>query len=82
MRVGCVAVFTGIAFLVPDINDLATLVGGMMSPMLGFIFPPFFTLTLYKGRLPWYTVAFNLFLIGFGLFAGVLTTVRQLQSML
>ena len=76
IRVGCVAFFVGIAYLVPNINDLATLVGGMMSPMLGFIFPP-----LFKGRLPLWNVVVNYFLIVFGLFSGVYTTVRQLQKM-
>ena len=81
IRVGCVAFFVGIAYLVPNINDLATLVGGMMSPMLGFIFPPLFNLRLYKGRLPLWNVVVNYFLIVFGLFSGVYTTVRQLQKM-
>jgi hypothetical protein len=53
VRVGCVCVFVGIAYLVPNINDLATLVGGMMSPMLGFIFPPLFYMKLFKGKLAW-----------------------------
>jgi amino acid permease len=81
VRAACVACFFGIAFLVPDVNDLATLVGGLTSPLLGFIFPPLFSLILFHKRLPWYEVALNLFLIVFGTFAMALTTAQQIQSM-
>jgi amino acid permease len=81
VRTGCVAVFAGLAFLVPNINDLATLVGGMVSPLMGFIFPPIFYLKLHKGRLSTFTVCLNWALVVFGAFAGIFTTVQQIQSM-
>jgi amino acid permease len=81
VRVGCVVFFFSLAYAVPNINDLATLVGGLMSPLLGFIFPPIFNLKLFRGRLPWYIIGVNWFLIIFGAFAGIYTTIQQVQKM-
>ena len=81
IRSGCVAVFAGLAFLVPNINDLATLVGGMVSPLMGFILPPIFYLRLFKGKLSQLTVMLNWILIVFGTFAGIFTTIQQIRSM-
>jgi amino acid permease len=34
--------------IVPDINDLASLVGAFVSPIMGFILPPMFHLALNR----------------------------------
>ena len=80
-RVVCVGLFVALALAVPDINDLATLVGGLVSPLMGFIFPPVFYLRLFWSRLPWHTRIFNIVIVLFGMFAGTLTTVQQVQKM-
>lgn len=81
IRTSCVAVFAGLAFLVPNINDLATLVGGMVSPLMGFILPPIFHLRLYGDKLSTPVFCINWILIVFGSFAGVYTTIQQIRSM-
>jgi amino acid permease len=81
IRTCCVGVFAALAFAVPNINDLATLVGGMVSPLMGFILPPIFSLKLHRGRLPAWIVVINWVLIVFGTFAGIFTTIQQIRSM-
>ncbi len=43
-----VALIYGLAMLVPDLGDLVNLVGGVASPLMGFILPPLFYIALQR----------------------------------
>jgi len=77
-----VVTFTALAIAIKNINDLATLVGSLVSPTMGFIVPPLLHL-----HFNWRTVSMlnkvcHLAIVTFGAFACVYTTYVQIKHMI
>lgn len=81
IRLGCVCVFTGLALLIPDINDLASLVGAFVSPIMGFILPPMFHLALNRHEPGQMWRVAHISIIVFGVFSCAYCTYIQVYDM-
>jgi len=76
-----VLVFLLLALAIPNINDLATLVGCVVSPVMAFILPPLLHMHYNRDSMPGYSIILHWAIVVFGAFAGVYTTYYQAKSM-
>jgi len=74
IRTMTVCLFVVISLAVPNINNLATLVGCVVSPLMGFILPPSFYMYFNWTDLSVGSKVFHSLIVAFGAFACVFTT--------
>ena len=80
VRTACVSVAFGIAFAVPDFGQLVSVVGGVVSCLMGFVLPPLLHAAVRHahksmGLLDW---AGTVVISGCGLAAMVITLIQTL----
>ncbi len=76
----CIACVVGRA-VVPNINDLATLVGCVVSPTMGFVLPPLLYVHYNGEMMSLASKGAHYAIVLFGAFACVYTTYEQIKSM-
>jgi len=81
IRTSLVIIFTLLAIAVPDLGDLATLVGGFVSPFMGFIMPCVFHFHFNSSTMSGVSKSIHGAIIIFGVFAGIFTTYQQIYDM-
>eukprot|EP00753_Platysulcus_tardus_P017228 PLAT6331.1.p1 GENE.PLAT6331.1~~PLAT6331.1.p1 ORF type:complete len:428 (+),score=216.89 PLAT6331.1:152-1285(+) len=78
VRTALVAVFYLLALLVPFIQDLASLVGSVVSPFLGFIVPPLLYVTQNSRKVTAFDRCMQYSIIAFGVLSGIFATTSEI----
>ena len=82
IRVALVAFIYALAMLVPSLGDLVNLVGGVCSPLMGFILPPLFYLALERPNLSAASTCAHTAIIVFGCVAMVVSLYMTIDGIL
>jgi proton-coupled amino acid transporter len=73
---------TGISLLIPDFTDFLNIAGSIGSAAIAFVLPPLLFLAQFKGQITTPVVAFNWFIIVFGVCGAVYSTYFSINEML
>eukprot|EP00455_Lapot_gusevi_P041316 TRINITY_DN477_c0_g1_i1.p1 TRINITY_DN477_c0_g1~~TRINITY_DN477_c0_g1_i1.p1 ORF type:complete len:310 (+),score=98.98 TRINITY_DN477_c0_g1_i1:142-1071(+) len=76
-----VFLFYAIAIGVPDLNDLVDLVGGLVSPVMGFILPATFYIIVSRREISTLSLVLHGLIVVFGVVSLVLATYLKIHSM-
>lgn len=68
--------------LVPALGDLVNIVGGVCSPLMGFILPPIFYMSLQKDKITTASFAAHWAIVIFGVVAMVASLYMTIDSIL
>ncbi|CDW84980.1 UNKNOWN [Stylonychia lemnae] len=82
-RIAIIVVVTIVAVLVPKFVDFLNISGSVSSSVLGFILPPLYYFRCYGlVNLKWWDIAFNVFLILFGIFGGIYSLYTSIDNLI
>jgi amino acid permease len=82
IRVFIVIIIYALAMLVPALGDLVNIVGGVCSPLMGFILPPIFYMSLMKDSISRSSLIAHWAIVVFGIVAMITSLYMTIDSIL
>ena len=77
-----VILLTVLAIVIPNFVAFLNIVGSLGTCTLGFILPPIYYMKVFWSRISKFTVAFNIFIMLFGVGGGAYSIYESIKSLL